>query len=98
MHHVVVGIGNLHRLKCACANMQGNECSANAACRQCIEQFGGEMQPRGRGGDGAIGRGVDGLVAFGIFGGILARDVGRQRHMAIGAEFFDKLCMGIGKA
>ena len=60
----------------------------HACDAQFIEQLRGEMQPGGGGGGGDLfgAVGVNGLVTFevggALFGGVLALDVGRERHFA----------------
>jgi hypothetical protein len=60
------------------ADMERNFCSLDSSFAKAGEDFRGEMQSRGGGGDGAALLRVDRLIALAIGGGILAGDVGRQ--------------------
>lgn len=83
--HAVIGdpVG-LDRRESAEADVKGDFAGLDSPPAQPFEEFGGEMQSRGRGGDRPWFAGVDGLVAFPVFGTSLGTgDVGRKRHLAV---------------
>lgn len=66
------------------ADMKGDFGDFDAGGLDAMENFLGEVEPGGGGGDGAGGLGEDGLVALGIggLGAVFATDVGREWHFA----------------
>src|SRR6267378_1619913 len=70
-----------HRLKSAVAHVERDCSDLYAARRESGQEIGGEVQSRGRGGDGAARARKDRLIAIAIGLAVIALDVRRQRHM-----------------
>jgi hypothetical protein len=57
---MMADVGDLDRLKCAGADVQGDEGPSDAAAFEALKDLRREVQAGGRGGDGAGSGGVDG--------------------------------------
>ena len=68
------------------ADVEGDGLDLDAVCAELGEDLGREVEAGGGGGGGAGFVGEDGLVAVAVFGGVVAVDVGRQRHVADAVE------------
>ena len=64
MHLVFANGVSTDRFEGASSDVKGDEVGGDMPCLQCVEHFGGEMQPCRWGGNRALVAGVDGLVAF----------------------------------
>lgn len=97
MHAVLLDVLDSHRRERAFTDVQGHERAFDACRLQAFEQRRREVQPRGRGRDGAGDPREHGLVAFAIVGDVLVvrtRDVRRQRRPATPFEFVGNRTVG----
>ena len=82
VHAVACRIIDLYRQERARTHVQGKRRGFYARIVHCLHQFGGEMQGRSGGGDGAVLLREHRLIIFGVarIGRPLAGNIGRQRH------------------
>ena len=64
VHFVLTNGVGTDGLEGASTDVEGNEIGGDMSCLQRVEHLGGEVQPCGGGGDGALVACVDGLIAF----------------------------------
>ena len=74
------------------AYVEGDGFDLDAVCAELVEDLRGEVEAGGGGGGGAGLVREDSLVAVAVFGGVVAVDVGRQRHVADPVEDGEEVC------
>ena len=83
VHLVLFGVFDRHRLEGSGADVQRHRAFAHPRRGEFRENFRCEMEPGRRRGHRPGLVCIDGLVPFGVGGLVAARDIGRQRNMAV---------------